>query len=31
MEIFISTVNFSILHMKYLMLPRLSTHVEMKL
>ena len=31
MEIFISMANISILHMKYLVLPCMSMHVEMKL
>ena len=30
MEIFVSTENFGILHAKYVMLPRVSTAVEMK-
>ena len=30
-ENIISTANFGILHVKYLVLPRMSTHVEVKL
>ena len=30
-KIIISTAKFGILHVKYLVLPRMSTHVEMKL